>query len=165
MTNDNTVTVKDAVGNEIEVEVGADGKNPVNPNNPPLKALPPEYREDAKKVVKENEGEVDLEKAAKSTGDYDFTAQAESLPDVHLGTPGVKDSEEEPKDEVLATGDGSENEASGDGSEDEKKSEDTKPSTTASKADWVDYAVSQGMSREEAEDKTKAELIDTYKDA
>lgn len=34
-----TVTREDAYGNEVEVEVGADGENPVSPNNPPAKAV------------------------------------------------------------------------------------------------------------------------------
>lgn len=33
-----TVTREDAYGNKIEVPVGADGKNPVSPENPPVKA-------------------------------------------------------------------------------------------------------------------------------
>lgn len=33
-----TVTVQDAEGNDIEAEVGADGKNPVTVDNPPAKA-------------------------------------------------------------------------------------------------------------------------------
>lgn len=36
------------------------------------------------------------------------------------------------------------------------------PLSSASKADWVDYAVSQGADREQAEKMTKAELADTY---
>ena len=35
-----TVTRKDQYGNEIEVPVGVDGKNPVSPNNPSPKAVP-----------------------------------------------------------------------------------------------------------------------------
>ena len=34
------------------------------------------------------------------------------------------------------------------------------PKATASKAAWVDYAVSQGVDREDAEASTKAELIE-----
>lgn len=34
-----TVTVADRVGNEFQTPVGADGQNPVSPNNPPAKAI------------------------------------------------------------------------------------------------------------------------------
>jgi hypothetical protein len=34
-----TVTVNDPEGNDVEVPVGLDGKNPVSPNNPPAKAV------------------------------------------------------------------------------------------------------------------------------
>ncbi len=40
--------------------------------------------------------------------------------------------------------------------------EDGKPGTAASKADWVNYATSRGLSREEAEAATKADLIDRF---
>ncbi len=33
-----TVTVQDAKGNDVQVEVGADGVNPVGVNNPPRKS-------------------------------------------------------------------------------------------------------------------------------
>jgi hypothetical protein len=36
------------------------------------------------------------------------------------------------------------------------------PTSSASKADWVDYAVSQGADRETAEGMTKTELAETY---
>ena len=36
------------------------------------------------------------------------------------------------------------------------------PAKSASKGDWVDFAVSQGMPQERAEDMTKDELIDEY---
>lgn len=39
---------------------------------------------------------------------------------------------------------------------------DDAPSKSASKADWVDYAVSQGMARDEAEDATKADLQERH---
>lgn len=37
-----------------------------------------------------------------------------------------------------------------------------KPKHTAKVADWVDFAVSQGADREEAESLTKQELVDLY---
>lgn len=37
-----------------------------------------------------------------------------------------------------------------------------KPKQVAPKADWVDYAVSEGLDRDEAEAMTKAELIEQY---
>lgn len=40
--------------------------------------------------------------------------------------------------------------------------EPTKPPRAASKEAWVDYAVAYGADRAEAEDMTKADLIDTY---
>lgn len=36
------------------------------------------------------------------------------------------------------------------------------PAKSATKAEWVDYAVSQGADREEAEASTKDALIETY---
>lgn len=39
---------------------------------------------------------------------------------------------------------------------------DSKPKHVAPKAEWVDYAVTQGADRDEAEDMTKAELIELY---
>lgn len=36
------------------------------------------------------------------------------------------------------------------------------PSQHDLKADWVDYAVSKGLDRDEAEELTKAELIELY---
>jgi hypothetical protein len=36
------------------------------------------------------------------------------------------------------------------------------PTKSASKAEWVDYAVSQGMSRDDAESSTKADLVEQY---
>lgn len=36
------------------------------------------------------------------------------------------------------------------------------PKEYASKGDWVEYAVSQGADRDEAENSTKAELIELY---
>lgn len=38
----------------------------------------------------------------------------------------------------------------------------SRPAQSANKAAWVDYAVSQGADRGEAEESTKAELIDEY---
>lgn len=38
------------------------------------------------------------------------------------------------------------------------------PTQSATKADWVEYAVAQGASREEAESMTKADLVETYKE-
>ncbi|HWU21548.1 MAG TPA: hypothetical protein VN088_08485 [Nocardioides sp.] len=36
------------------------------------------------------------------------------------------------------------------------------PAASANKSEWVDYAVSQGSSRDEAEAMTKAELVEQY---
>lgn len=51
-----TVTTSDSVGHEFEVEVGADGKNPVSVNNPPAKAIAgysnPDTDESAPKTAK-----------------------------------------------------------------------------------------------------------------
>jgi hypothetical protein len=38
----------------------------------------------------------------------------------------------------------------------------TKPNVNAPKADWVEYAVSQGATREDAESSTKDQLVDKY---
>jgi hypothetical protein len=48
--------------------------------------------------------------------------------------------------------------ADGDGDEDAAST----PAKSASKGDWVDFAVSQGADREEADAKTKDELIAEY---
>jgi hypothetical protein len=37
-----------------------------------------------------------------------------------------------------------------------------RPEQADRKAEWIDYAVTQGASRDEAEDMTKAELISTF---
>lgn len=42
-----TVTVTDLHGDEVEVPAGMDGENPVSPNNPPLKAVAEADREEA----------------------------------------------------------------------------------------------------------------------
>lgn len=39
---------------------------------------------------------------------------------------------------------------------------DVRPKHVAPKAEWVDYAVTQGADREGAEDMTKADLIEMY---
>lgn len=36
------------------------------------------------------------------------------------------------------------------------------PARSATKAEWVDYAVTQGLGREEADSATKADLIDLF---
>src|SRR5690349_21111100 len=46
--------------------------------------------------------------------------------------------------------------------EDEEVEEVEVPSTHEAKAVWVDYAVSQGYDREEAEAMTKADLVETF---
>lgn len=45
---------------------------------------------------------------------------------------------------------------------DESADDAGKPKHVAPKAEWVDYAVTQGADRDEAEDMTKAELIELY---
>lgn len=57
----------------------------------------------------------------------------------------------EPHDEVVA-------DFAGDG----KDGSDDRPARSASKADWVEFAVSKGADREEAEAETRATLIDRY---
>lgn len=44
----------------------------------------------------------------------------------------------------------------------EAKTESDPPSQADLKADWIDYAVEQGMDPDEAEDLTKAELIEQF---
>lgn len=51
-----TVTVQDVEGNDMEVEVGVDGVNPVSPNNPPAKA------EGAQAVLEQQQGIPDDER-------------------------------------------------------------------------------------------------------
>ena len=46
--------------------------------------------------------------------------------------------------------------------EGDEESEDSAPAKSANKAEWVDYAVSQGADREEAEGMTKDDLTSTY---
>lgn len=66
--------------------------------------------------------------------------------------------EDDDEDEVLA--------APEDGSEDGEEAEDErpvrKPNTAASKADWVAWAVSQGMPEDEAESMTRMALIEQF---
>lgn len=50
-----TVTTTDRDGNEFEVEVGVDGKNPVSVNNPPAKAVSVDDAE----VIKEELAKVE----------------------------------------------------------------------------------------------------------
>lgn len=49
-----------------------------------------------------------------------------------------------------------------DAADSEESEEDSAPAKSASKGDWVDYAVSQGADREEAESSTKEQLIEAY---
>jgi hypothetical protein len=44
----------------------------------------------------------------------------------------------------------------------EESEESDAPKKSDSKADWVEYAVSKGLDRDEAEEFTKQELIDEY---
>jgi hypothetical protein len=46
--------------------------------------------------------------------------------------------------------------------ESEESEESDRPNKSDSKAEWVDYAVSKGLAREEAEEFTKQDLIDEY---
>lgn len=116
-----TVTRVDAFGNEIEVPVGADGENPVSPNNPPAKALPEGYRD------------MTPDEAAEARQEETQATQGEDT-------------------SAASSGGGEEPSAGG------------KPADSDAKQAWVDYAVSQGMSADEANSHTKAELIETYKD-
>lgn len=100
----NTVTVTDKYGNEVEVEVGIDGKNPVSPNNPPAKAI-------------------------------------------HYINEDAYDRSDAPAPEA-----------------EEETEDDGAPAKSALKEEWVEYAVSQGADREEAESSTKDDLIATYGD-
>jgi hypothetical protein len=54
-----TVTTTDRDGHEFEVEVGADGKNPVSVNNPPAKAI----AEDDIQVIKDDLKKVEERQA------------------------------------------------------------------------------------------------------
>lgn len=48
--------------------------------------------------------------------------------------------------------------------EDVPASQSVKPAVNDPKAVWVDYAVSQGHDREAVESKTKAEIVDLFKE-
>lgn len=48
------------------------------------------------------------------------------------------------------------------GTEDEDAEDDGPPNKSASKGEWEDYAVSRGMTREEAEDANKSDLVEKY---
>lgn len=129
-----TVTRTDARGNEVEVPVGADGENPVSPNNPPLKA----------------------------TGFMSEDAYLSTLGDSVVAE-NVRDEKEPVGDEPTTignTGDGEPETVSDEDTDSEEESE--APGGNASKAEWVEYAVSRGADREEAESKTRDELRDKY---
>ncbi len=51
-----------------------------------------------------------------------------------------------------------------DEAEEEAEEEDKAPAKSALKEEWVDYAVSKGADRDEAEDQTKEDLIAAYGD-
>jgi hypothetical protein len=55
-----TVTVADREGNEFETPLGADGKNPVSPNNPPAKAV---LTEEDLKVIQEESAKIEERQA------------------------------------------------------------------------------------------------------
>jgi len=50
------------------------------------------------------------------------------------------------------------------GKSDPETDQPVRPAAGEPKSAWVDYAVSQGVVREEAERLTKADLLDRYKD-
>jgi hypothetical protein len=53
--------------------------------------------------------------------------------------------------------------ADGEKAQDDDEPKDGRPSKRASKEEWVDYAVSrQGVERAEAEEMTKADLVELY---
>lgn len=133
-----TVTRTDAEGNEIEVEVGADGENPVSPNNPPLKATGYISEDAYKASLGESVVGEAIANEQEPVGDEEATLEAEGVEKQDAGqglNPSAEDGEEE---------------------------EDEAPAKSASKADWVDYAVSQGADREEAESSTRDDLAKTY---
>jgi len=55
-----------------------------------------------------------------------------------------------------------EGDAGDEGDSKEEEEEASAPAKSASKGDWVDFAVSQGADREEAEESTKEQLIEAY---
>jgi hypothetical protein len=71
------------------------------------------------------------------------------------------DRTERTPDEAVATGVNAVNVPTESAAEGERPA---RPATSATKAEWVDYAVSQGSSRDEAEAATKADLINAYSD-
>lgn len=151
MAEQKTVTVKDAFGNDVEVPVGADGENPVSPNNPPTKALPEADRE-GEFTAPEDTNEVAKEAAeAQSHTDYDPTDAVESLPPTSEAPEGAQDAKAETEGD--------------DANQQTEESTETKPKESDSKQAWVDYAVSQGMDADEANAYTKNDLIEHYKEA
>lgn len=162
-----TVTMTDAFGHEFEVPVGADGVSPVTPNNPPLKAMPEVDREDYEAPDEDDPVEV-AQEAAEMQGhvDYDPSDAIDSLsPEALPPTSPVPEGAQD------ATGDAETDAKTEDGSSDQNPAEtpveptSAKPKESDAKPVWVDYAVAKGMSAEEADGHTKAELIEIYKEA
>lgn len=54
-SGDGTMTMDDRFGNEVTVEVGADGENPVSVNNPPAKAVLPSDEDESSDDADEDE--------------------------------------------------------------------------------------------------------------
>lgn len=67
------VTVTDLTGNEIKVPAGLDGKNPVSPNNPPVKAVAESDRDEA---LEAREAELEFAEAAGGATNKDDNAPA-----------------------------------------------------------------------------------------
>lgn len=84
-----TVTLQDAYGNDVEVPVGSDGKNPVSPNNPPAKAAffstneeRPELQDGVKEHIDANQypvgDEADMTVEAAKKADDNTEAKSDS---------------------------------------------------------------------------------------
>lgn len=179
-----TTSVNDK-GVAIEVEVGADGKNPVSPNNPPAKAIYVNRRDQETPGEDESQG-IDGDRVVSPNNPPENTQNVSE--DVYGGVApeGVSDAvveaalnEQYPasynpvKGDVVVNDEGLQQDAPGyqteyvEGGEvetagDEAADEDGAPNKSATKGEWVDYAVKQGMDRDEAEEATKDDLIEKY---
>jgi hypothetical protein len=80
--------------------------------------------------------------------------------DVHVDDPKVQEAQETALAEAVFVERQDVTEATRAAADDESHA----PVQSATKAEWVEYAVAQGASREEAESMTKADLVETYKE-
>jgi hypothetical protein len=218
-----TITVADSTGREFETELGADGKNPVSPNNPPAKAVAPdEPKQPKEKGIVDPKAPITPNNPAQEKSQGFISPDVRWLPDSNV----TDNSPNEPKsntidisdeESLIGTADGYAETATGtyetedgkikaisadvaggvepivadpkptdhehresftgttgEGSDDpsteepaEEPAEDKVPAKSALKAEWVEYAKSQGatdadLKDDEGKDLTTEQIIDKY---